>query len=326
MIVTISVTSALAQVPKEEAGPATIPPWQRTLDSDSVKEVQKLEKTIDTLGMEGRFADAVKPAHDALAIRLRIQGDDHWETLNARIKEQTCLRVAGLDRKIQSELATAIRQYPSIEDLHAKGRYSEATPLLRTTLAIFRRALGEDHPDTAQTYDNLAGNLDSQVRYSEARPLYERALAIMRKVLGENHPDTARVYNNSAANLDELARYGEAQPLHERALAIRVKALGENHGDTAHAYNNLANNLRLRGRYSEAQPLYERALASWRKLWGEYHPDTAMGYNNLAYNLNAQGKYGEAQPLYERALAIQRKILGETHTQIAMTTATWRAT
>jgi hypothetical protein len=51
--------------------------------------------------------------------------------------------------------------------------------------------LGEDHPDAARSYNNVAGNLNAQGRYAEARPLAERVLAIWRKVLGEDHPLTA---------------------------------------------------------------------------------------------------------------------------------------
>ena len=45
------------------------------------------------------------------------------------------------------------------------------------TLAIRRKTLGEDHPDTAQAYNNLAGCQDSQGRYGQAERGYERALA-----------------------------------------------------------------------------------------------------------------------------------------------------
>jgi Tetratricopeptide repeat len=43
--------------------------------------------------------------------------------------------------------------------------------------------LGAEHPDTANSLNNLAGLLYSQGGYDGARPLYERALAISEKVL-----------------------------------------------------------------------------------------------------------------------------------------------
>ena len=46
-------------------------------------------------------------------------------------------------------------------------------------LEIDQRVRGEEHPDTATSYNNVAQNLDAQGRYEEAEPLYQRALEIL---------------------------------------------------------------------------------------------------------------------------------------------------
>ena len=79
-----------------------------------------------------------------------------------------------------------------------------------------RKALGEDHPFTANCYNGVASNLRAQGRNREALPVFERALGILRKALGEDHPDTAYSYNNVATALGALGRHGEAQLLYER--------------------------------------------------------------------------------------------------------------
>ena len=38
----------------------------------------------------------------------------------------------------------------------AQGRYAEAEPLYKRSLAIREKALGPDHPDVAQSLNNLA--------------------------------------------------------------------------------------------------------------------------------------------------------------------------
>ena len=73
-----------------------------------------------------------------------------------------------------------------------RGDYAGARPLYEQALAIRQRVLGEGHPDTATSLDNLAGLLYSQGDYAGARPRYEQALAIRQRVLGEGHPDTAQ--------------------------------------------------------------------------------------------------------------------------------------
>ena len=70
--------------------------------------------------------------------------------------------------------------------------FTEAEPLVGRALAIHQKVLGEDHRDTARSYNNLAGNLNDQCKYAEAEPLFRKALAIHQKVLGEEHPDTAQ--------------------------------------------------------------------------------------------------------------------------------------
>ena len=81
--------------------------------------------------------------------------------------------------------------------------------------------LGERHPDTAPSLNNLAELLDEQGDYAAAKPLYEQALAIRKAVLGERHPDTAQSLNNLAALLESQGDYAAAKPLLEQALAIR---------------------------------------------------------------------------------------------------------
>jgi hypothetical protein len=48
--------------------------------------------------------------------------------------------------------------------------------------------LGDDHPDTAASYDHLAANLDAQGKHAQAQPLHEKALEIRRRLLSGRDP------------------------------------------------------------------------------------------------------------------------------------------
>ena len=63
------------------------------------------------------------------------------------------------------------------------GRYAEAEPLYRRSLAIREKALGREHSHVAVSLNNLGTLSMDQGRYAEAGPLYERALAIREKAL-----------------------------------------------------------------------------------------------------------------------------------------------
>ena len=100
----------------------------------------------------------------------------------------------------------------------AQGKHAEAEAMHRKALAIRLKALGEGHPDTALSYNNLAFCLNGQGKHAEALPLFQKALASNRKVLGEQHPATAGSYNSVAFCLNSQGKHAEAARYWEKAL------------------------------------------------------------------------------------------------------------
>jgi tetratricopeptide (TPR) repeat protein len=199
----------------------------------------------------------------------------------------------------------------------ALAAYAPARALFERALAIREKALGPEHPDTANILNNLANLLRDQGDLAGARPLLERALAILEKALGPEHPSTGTSLNNLAGLLHAQGDPAGARPLFERALAIREKALGPEHPLTATSLNNLALLVRDQGDLADARPLLERALAINEKALRPEHPSTAITLNNLAGLLQAQGDLAGARRLFERALAINEKALGPGHSSTA---------
>jgi Tfp pilus assembly protein PilF len=172
-------------------------------------------------------------------------------------------------------------------------------------LAIREKVLGPEHPDVAQSFNNLAALYHAQGRYAEAEPYCQRALAIREKVLGPEHPDVATSLNNLAALYRAQGRYAEAEPLHQQTLAIREKVLGPEHLHVATSLNNLAELYRAQGRYAEAEPLYQQALSIAEKVLGPEHPDVATARENYAALLRATNRDTEASQLEARWAAHQ---------------------
>jgi len=293
------------------------PQWQRMLTGDDAKTAEKLKKQIAELEATDDYAEAIQAAEELLALRTKVQGADHHETIREKYHHQTYRTVAKLAAKERRTWRVTTGKLSEAQQLESQARYAQALPIRKEMLEICRKVLGEDHPLTATSYNNVAYNLDAQGKAAEAGPLHQKALDIYRKVLGEGHPDTAQSYNNVAYNLQAQGKATEAGPLYQKALDIRRKVLGEDHPSTAMSYNNLAGNLQDQGKAAEVGPLYQKALDIRRKVLGEDHPDTATSYNNVAYNLDAQGKAAEAGPLHQKALDIRRKILGENRPDTA---------
>ena len=58
------------------------------------------------------------------------------------------------------------------------------------SLLIKENQLGADHPDVAQSLNNLALLYNTQGNYAEAKKLSQQALTIWQQTLGNQHPKT----------------------------------------------------------------------------------------------------------------------------------------
>ena len=107
--------------------------------------------------------------------------------------------------------------------------------------------LGEEHPDTLTSMNNLASTLRAQGDYAGARRLQERVLEVRTRVLGEEHPDTLTSMHNLALTLSAQSDHSGARQLQDRVLEVMRSVHGEEHPDTLTAMNNLAATLWAEG-------------------------------------------------------------------------------
>jgi CHAT domain-containing protein/Tfp pilus assembly protein PilF len=190
--------------------------------------------------------------------------------------------------------------------------------LLQRSLSIREKTLGRDHPDVAQSLNNLAFLYRDQGRLTDAEPLLQRSSAIFEKALGRDHADVATSLNNLGFLYRDQGRYADAKLLLQRSLAIREKALGPDHPDFAQSLNNLGFLYGDQGRYADAEPLLQRSLAIREKALGPDHPDVAQSLNNLGFLYRDQGRYADAEPLLQRSLAIFEQTVGRDHPNVAL--------
>ena len=181
-----------------------------------------------------------------------------------------------------------------------------------------REALGEKHPDVAQSLNNLGTFYSHQGQYGKAEPLCKQALEIYREALGEKHPDFAVSLKSLADLYHSQGQYGKAEPLCKQALEIYREALGEKHPDFAVSLNILAQLSASQGQYVKAEPLFKQALEIIRDTRGEKHPHFSGILHNLAMLYYSQRQYGKAEPHLKKALEITRETLGEKHPRFAV--------
>lgn len=310
--------SSTPTAPGDKGRTAPRPPWQRMLTGQAAATAAALEKRIDETARADHYDVAIRAAEELLALRVPLQGDDHWQVVSQRFTVNELRTVAALPAPQRAEWRRAQTGAAEAARLMAEGRFPDALPLQQRMLERSQATLGQRAPLTAKCCHEVGGNLFAQGKYAEALPLVQRALAINRQQLGENHPETADSYDNVASIIDGLGNHTEALPLFRRALAIKLEQLGENHPDLASCYNNVASNLGEQGEYAAAQPLLQKALDLRRRLLGDDDPDTASSYNDLGVNLETQAKHAEAQPLLQKALDVRQQRLGREHPDTAI--------
>jgi tRNA A-37 threonylcarbamoyl transferase component Bud32 len=238
----------------------------------------------DTLGGSyaylGEPALAIRQIERALALRRKVLGLDHRETLST-----------------MNNLALAYQD---------AGRLGDTLPLLKETLERSRIQLGRDDPFTLLAGNNLASAYWDASRLSDALPLLEETLKRRQAKLGPDHPETLVSMNNLSIAYWEDGRLADALPLIEEALKRRRIQLGPDHPDTLISMDNLANMYEAAGRLTDALPLHEEAVERFKVKLGPDHPDTLLAITNLA-RADLAGKPARAEPLLREILAIRER-------------------
>jgi len=298
--------SAPRPAPRPAMPPAAL---AETLDLES--RLGALQRLLPGDGAAAE--EAIGLAARLAAIREQHQGADWWQTRDARLRAGTLRRLATLTPEESAALAEAEALNREVVAAHARGAAHEAIDPAARALAIRRRVLGEAHPQTLGSINNMGFVLKSQGRLGEAEPYYREALEGSRRVLGEAHPQTLTSINNMGALLESQGKLGEAEPYYREALEVRRRVLGEAHPDTLTSINNMGFLLKSQGKLGEAEPYYREALEAHRRVLGDEHPRTLTSISNLGVLLESQGRLGEAEPYFREVLEAHRRVLGDEH-------------
>ena len=221
----------------------------------------------------------------------------------------------GFDVKLADAIAAAL---PSIEaDFRGKslvearlrmtigqsfeylGKPEIALEQNEAALALYRRELGPEHPDTLMGMHNLATSYRTLGRSEKALKLNEETLALRKAKLGTDHPDTLRSMNNLAYCYLCLGRYVDSLDLRKETLALQKAKLGPEHPDTLRTMRGLAYCYYTLDQRDKALKLNEETLALRKAKLGPDHYDTLFSMNDMAYGYLAAGRRAEALDLLQ---------------------------
>jgi serine/threonine protein kinase/tetratricopeptide (TPR) repeat protein len=193
------------------------------------------------------------------------------------------------------------------------GLYSEAERQDERALALRRRVLGDNHPDTLSSMEDLTWAYREDGTFGKAEPIQLLIYAERRRALGEEHPQTLSALNGLAWLYEDQGKYAEAEVHFVKAFESKSRVLGPNHPETLDSMRGLALVYADEGKYAKAEPLYVSLLAAERRVLGEEHPDTLTIAQSLGDLYNFEGRHTEAERIHADVLAARNRILGSEH-------------
>lgn len=206
--------------------------------------------------------------------------------------------------KLMQTLAITLREL---------GLLEEAFVPQTTALTIRQRELGDEHPDTLISLDELGSLQMDKGEFNKAEDCYRKVLDSRRRILGEDQPETLSSINNLAVVLRKSGKLQEAEVLYLDVLARRRELLGEEHPDTLNSLSNLGKLRQTQGRLSEAEACFREAVDKYRNVRGPEDLMYIESLSSLGDLLVVADKLAEAESVYLEVLEKRSRILGGEH-------------
>ncbi len=235
--------------------------------------LQGLARTLRDLD----FADSAEgPMREALAIRRRELGDDHFQTLGAWLDLAYVLRGQGRNDSAQVLYEVVIPKLEAHGDSGARvlpaalnnlayihmmrGEYGDAERLYREAVALERRS--GSVPNVLLLQNNLAGVLDRQGKVAEADSVLRLSILIAEEYWPEGHWRIASAYGGLGAFHLLQGDTANAESYLRSALEMYLRTLGRDHSRTTFAKVQLGACLMGLRRFAAAEP-YLLEASQW---------------------------------------------------------------
>ncbi len=196
-----------------------------------------------------------------------------------------------------------------------KGRAGDlvaAEALHGKALAIFRKARGEYHPETARVLFNLGNVREMRDDFTGAEAAYREAVTIQREALGAHHPDLVQTLASETFMLNRAQRFTEAVASGRAAVAAATP-LPSPHPIRAYAAAMYGEALLNAGDAAAAITPLTDAADERAAMMGPEHPLTLNSRSLVGAALAASGRRDEGVAMMRSALDALTKTLGAEH-------------
>ena len=192
----------------------------------SPREAEALSRLAELHELRGDWVEAMGRRKEALAVRERVDGKEHWRTADARLALAFAEKVAGLEQADRAKLGGALRREQEAARLEEQGKFAEAERVALEALETYRALVGPESAEVARVWHRIGRCRSARQDARGTKEANELALAIRRKVLPVNHPDLGRSLNNLGLAERSLRNKRRARELLEEAVQIWRSSLG----------------------------------------------------------------------------------------------------
>jgi len=189
------------------------------------------------------------------------------------------------------------------------GQYDAAEKSLTESLALFRRAVGDNHLNTGQGWFALAQNSFAAGRFPEAAGQVANALKIERAVLDPDNPIIADTLSMQGQIFEGAGNLPAAEKALRDSVTIYRKAYGRHFSiGIAEVYLGLIES--KRGETARALATLDDAKINYDVGYGKLHPNHGDLLVNRARVLARAGRIKEAREDCAAGVAILVKTMG----------------
>jgi tetratricopeptide (TPR) repeat protein len=134
---------------------------------------------------------------------------------------------------------------------------------------VKRKTLGDNHPSTIKSIENMGLLYMNQRDYAHALECYSRALAARESAQSDDRVGLAGAYDSMGAVLYRRGEYAQSLEHFLKAAAIREQVQGNSSAATAQTYNSTAGAYGKLTDYAKALEYYQKAFDIIASLKGE---------------------------------------------------------
>jgi tetratricopeptide (TPR) repeat protein len=299
------------------------------------EESQRARDALADVGLVAGFQDAiirginVQEMGQSIKDEINAQIDVDASSISfadamAKVNPATLARGVVDESMLSKALQTARERFadrPAIqakvlqalcETYFALGMYDQSLKVGLDALALKRKSLGDDHPDTVTMIGNIAHIYNNAGSAKDALPYAEEALKRRRAALPDDDKLVLEAYYRLASTKRSLRQLDEAVEICKKIVATADRVLDPDDDHRLLYRQMLANTYVQMGRQQDALPIREQLLEGFRRMRGENDPLTLGAWSQLAQTQSALGHLEESQAALEEIVRRADKTLGES--------------